>query len=65
LALAAEFRCQSAAERKNSAAGELGQIVPKPLIYMGFSVLGGRILAAGRRFSPPAGEFPRKRIGWC
>jgi len=33
---AAEFPCQSAVDRQNSAAGGVGQIGIKPLIYKGY-----------------------------
>ena len=44
---------------ENSAAGELGHIVPKTLIFKEFSALRRRFLTAERRFLPDSRE-----IGW-
>jgi len=57
------IRCQSAADRMNSAAGGLGHIVLKPLIYIGSSVLGGHFAAAERRFSPAGRGIPESTSG--
>src|SRR5436309_1056940 len=48
----AEFPCQSAVDRQNSAADGVGQIGPKPLIYKGHLASRGDISAAYRRFLP-------------
>src|SRR6266481_4670847 len=45
----------------NSAAGQPGQIVPKPLISHKFSALRGGYLEADRRFSPAGREMPTER----
>jgi hypothetical protein len=42
---------------ENSAAGELGQIIPKPLILNKFSAFRGDVLAAERRFVPAGREI--------
>ena len=42
---------------ENSAAGELGHIIPKPLIFLTFSASRGGFLAAERRFVPDSREI--------
>jgi hypothetical protein len=42
---------------ENSAAGELGQIIPKPLIFPTFSASRGGFLAAEKRFLPERREI--------
>src|SRR5882724_4784619 len=49
---AAEFRCQSPAGQPNSAAGGLGQIPSKALIYGLFLMLEGRLSGAETDFLP-------------
>src|ERR1700737_2309594 len=52
----AEFPCQSAVDRQNSAADGVGQIGPKSLIYKVYPALRGRISAACTRFLPEGRE---------
>src|ERR1700736_1775809 len=53
----AEFPCQSAVDRQNSAADGVGQIGPKSLIYKGYPASRGRISTAEKRFLPAAGRI--------
>src|SRR3984893_16627645 len=52
----AEFPCQSAADRQNSAADGVGQIDPKSMIYKGYPASRGHISAAEKRFLPAGRE---------
>jgi hypothetical protein len=56
---AAEFLCQSATDRMNSAAGGFGQIVAQAADIHWFSVLKGRFWRLEGVFPLPAGESPR------
>jgi hypothetical protein len=48
---------QTAKPDENSAAGELGHIMPKPLIFPTFSASRGCFLTAERRFLPDSREI--------
>jgi len=55
------IRCPPLFRRRNSAAGRLGQIVPKPLSSITFSPLSRRFSAAERRFLPGVRDMRRGR----